>query len=937
MSSPDSMKAADGLLPLPCNLLIGPLFNPAVLGAYRRHPQIRTFVSTDFPAESADIRYDIRQDHFADLLGRLPPDWRPELLIWWDPVYQALPPGVADCPIPTAVVAGDWNLQYFVSRHYFQAFDFVLGDKALLRLLAAEGHTAHAYWPGWGFDPQVHRRLDIPQTVDITFIGNLNHRVQRRRGAYLERLARLADRYRVRIEGGLYGDAYTEALNRSRIVFNLSICGGMNMRAFEVPACGSLLFMEADNAEVRDFLCDGISCVLYDDATLETRLSYFLEHETERAAIAAAGHRVIQVHSYEKQFERLIALLPRILQHDRGPRARPFGHLPRELRLLIECRQLFQANTHGSRPVALDRLMRAADFGQPSALSRVSPRWLNQIGVFLFDACSGGQRFGPLAPESAERQQLMQARELFLAAGRQLPDQGMPRFNAGVCEALLNQIEAASAEFHAALALWQDVSELDPWLLPVRSGGYAQRLGVEWENQLIGADRSGLPRLMRWQTYEALGDLALRQSDLETAISAYTSALAERDEFGETWLFLGQAHYAGGNHAAATAAYVRAIEAQPFLVSVWLDLARLWLLRLDFAAVLAFLPSRCVMLQVNPELAKAGADCHSLLGLARLGQALLDQLPAVWLPLLPPTFSPVTFSWLRRWQSRLPPALSEELRIGWQPAWPEALFALPEDYGFRFVPGPQPEGVTLGRRAAPAELCFARGYRAHTDLAAGWIGPDRLPYGFADLSHAETIVLEDQRSLNLLLIAADFTAVAVRDWLNLYARYTGSADVCLFLWNPAGIGEGELQSLERQLADAQAPVSLLQDQLGPLQQGMLLKSMQLVLGDAGSEICYFLGWSLQLGVPLGLLANALPFRPCPQDRPPLDATEAWPEVLPPLRDFEALLTLLPDLQAAAPKLQAAWQQLPQRQLPQLLDLCWELRLWRLRQLLQGQP
>ena len=26
MSSPDSMKAADGLLPLPCNLLIGPLF-----------------------------------------------------------------------------------------------------------------------------------------------------------------------------------------------------------------------------------------------------------------------------------------------------------------------------------------------------------------------------------------------------------------------------------------------------------------------------------------------------------------------------------------------------------------------------------------------------------------------------------------------------------------------------------------------------------------------------------------------------------------------------------------------------------------------------------------------------------------------------------------------------------------------------------------------
>ena len=67
------------------------------------------------------------------------------------------------------------------------------------------------------------------KVYDVTIVGNLNHEVQRERSRWLARIAQLSDRYNVRILGGIYGEEYTRVLNQSKITFNRSIRGEMNI------------------------------------------------------------------------------------------------------------------------------------------------------------------------------------------------------------------------------------------------------------------------------------------------------------------------------------------------------------------------------------------------------------------------------------------------------------------------------------------------------------------------------------------------------------------------------------------------------------------------------------------------------------------------------------------------------------------------------------
>src|SRR5204862_260376 len=95
---------------------------------------------------------------------------------------------------------------------------------------------------------------DVPRDIDILFVGNLHPAVQRHRLSWLGRLARLGQRWRVAVRTGVIGDAYRTLLARSRIVFNHRLRGECNRRVFEAAAAGALLFQEADNHQVADYL-----------------------------------------------------------------------------------------------------------------------------------------------------------------------------------------------------------------------------------------------------------------------------------------------------------------------------------------------------------------------------------------------------------------------------------------------------------------------------------------------------------------------------------------------------------------------------------------------------------------------------------------------------------------------------------------------------------
>jgi len=252
----------------------------------------------------------IENRHFSDICGTLPRGWEPDVVIFRDPFYKPLPAGIEDSPYPTVVVLCDWFGAADYLPDNLRRFDFIFADKSSVQLLKKAGFDNGDYWPAFGFHASQFRLLPgHARTTDLFFAGSMNINIQSERLSWLRRICRLDPEYKVFIAHNIFRDEYVNALNQAKIVFNRSIKGEMNMRAFEACACGSLLFMEEENAEVRDFLIPGEECVLYNDGNLEQQLEYYLHNEPALKKIAAAGHAKIQNYTYPHLFNQLLQLI----------------------------------------------------------------------------------------------------------------------------------------------------------------------------------------------------------------------------------------------------------------------------------------------------------------------------------------------------------------------------------------------------------------------------------------------------------------------------------------------------------------------------------------------------------------------------------------------------------------------------------------------------
>lgn len=271
------------------------------------HTWVRALAAPEAPAR--DLRFDLRTETLEDLLGRYP-DGEPDVVLVWEPGYQSLPRGIDRSPVPVVACYSDWNLVNPSQRGMLETFDYLFTDRPGLRILEQMGFQNAEFFPMWGHDPGVSRVIPgVEKRWDIGMVGNLNAQVQRERAGWLARVARLAERYRVRIAGGVYGEEYTRMINATKITFNRSIRGEMNMRCFEAAACGSLLFYDEENEEIRDFFEDGVHCVLYNERNLEELLEHYLAHDEERERIVqAARERVAQI-SFPKNLNRLAGRL----------------------------------------------------------------------------------------------------------------------------------------------------------------------------------------------------------------------------------------------------------------------------------------------------------------------------------------------------------------------------------------------------------------------------------------------------------------------------------------------------------------------------------------------------------------------------------------------------------------------------------------------------
>ena len=245
-------------------------------------------------------------DRWDDILQKLPAGWRPDFVVL-EPAYQRIPPGLWRAPVPLVALAADWNPP-LARLPSFPALVRTSPDRC-------RGRPRHWRSQGWDharvanlYGPQ-RAYLDMPATeeardIDVLFVGNLHPSVQRERLKWLGRVGRLAGGRKVVIRTGVFGEDYRDLLQRSRIVFNRSLRGECNRRAFEAAAAGALLFQEAGNREVPEYFEPGKEYVVYGDDNLEVLLGHYLDHEAERRAIASAARERVQSYGAEALWTR---------------------------------------------------------------------------------------------------------------------------------------------------------------------------------------------------------------------------------------------------------------------------------------------------------------------------------------------------------------------------------------------------------------------------------------------------------------------------------------------------------------------------------------------------------------------------------------------------------------------------------------------------------
>lgn len=557
-------------------VLVGPLLDAEQIGDWIKHPQMRAFhdpkallrppgwealVPADPPADCDWIPY-YYGESLPALLSRLG-DWEPELILWWGFAYTVLPAGLESAPCPVVLIASDWQSCAHEIWRWREYFDLILGDQGLVQWLQARQYPHCAWWPGYGFSPRRFRpRPDLPKCWDLTYVGSLNPDTHPERMRCLRQLMPLQEHFRLCLSDQIQGPAYAQILSQSRLVFNHSLRGEMNLRAFEAPACGALLLQEENNLEIARFLRPGKSCVLYRAETLLSTVRALLEAPEQLESMARAGQQEIQAFSYTHQFTQLLRELPHWLQQrGRSARRTPVSLEMRRRQALIP------ALNSAQRACLKETVPPTPQADQATRHSQCCMQLTLQEHSLAALKC-----LEQLCAEAPTQAILLHN----LAWGSRLCQQTEAEILSRT-ESALTQMEqenrlTAPAEFLA-------------WVLPL-TGAAAFRLA--WEQGLKDDDRERLQGLLRWNLLRLKAEICLKQRP-DLSLIALEAAVLLPASPPTLWLPLARLYLHFGWYAQALKALEQARSHLPLQREIWqtalqaslkygdYDTTRLWL------------------------------------------------------------------------------------------------------------------------------------------------------------------------------------------------------------------------------------------------------------------------------------------------------------------------------------------------------------------------
>lgn len=213
------------------------------------------------------------------------------------------------------------------------------GDAELL--FAAQKHDAYrlaealgreVHWLPLACDPAMHcPKPDEIVTHDVVFVGNV---VNAKRERWLSWLKRSFPGAWV---GQAYFDEMSRALSRGKIGFNYSVAGDVNMRIFEIAACGlPVVTNRVFNNGLESLFATGQEIVVWEcEEDLRQQLEQLLADENLRRQIARAGYdAALQRHTYSHRAQMLLEMIAASSPERRKP-AGYFEHDRPDVRALI--------------------------------------------------------------------------------------------------------------------------------------------------------------------------------------------------------------------------------------------------------------------------------------------------------------------------------------------------------------------------------------------------------------------------------------------------------------------------------------------------------------------------------------------------------------------------------------------------------------------------
>lgn len=223
-----------------------------------------------------------------------------------------------ELPHPSVYITSDTHLGYEYRLARAKRCDWVFCNqqKAQQDFIRDGIPAGRCFWLPHAFDPLAYSKgsfdvktnrwveSEVIKKYDVCFIGNLN---DENRVRHLDRLFKEFHNFHWSCKR--FHEA-AEIYNQSRIVFNVSSRGELNMRVFEALGSGSFLLTDKIE-DSQDVLKSGVHYGSYGNMDeMIQKAHYYLDHDEERERIAWAGHKsALESHTYA---HRVAAVLEKI-------------------------------------------------------------------------------------------------------------------------------------------------------------------------------------------------------------------------------------------------------------------------------------------------------------------------------------------------------------------------------------------------------------------------------------------------------------------------------------------------------------------------------------------------------------------------------------------------------------------------------------------------